>query len=242
MNILAASSMITDIENLDHTRKLKLLDHLMGLMTEERRARFAGVISLRTRHMSIILEDIYQPHNASAVLRSCDCFGIQDVHIIENKNKYEVNPDVALGSAQWLTLYKYNQAASNTASCIRTLKEKGYRIIATSPHKNDFTPASLPLDSRFALIFGTELQGLSEEALALADQFIRIPMYGFTESLNISVSAAILLQSLTKRLRESEISWTLKEEEKNDVLLHWAACSVRKSDVVIRDFLKKNPA
>ncbi|MEI7489808.1 MAG: RNA methyltransferase [Bacteroidota bacterium] len=233
--------MITDIETLDRTRKLKLLDHLMGMMTEERRNRFAGAISFRTRHMSIILEDIYQPHNASAVLRSCECFGIQDVHIIENRNKYEVNPDVALGSAQWLTLYKYNKTGSNTAACISTLKEKGYRIVATSPHKNDFTPGSLPIDSPFALIFGTELEGLSEEAISMADEFIRIPMFGFTESLNISVSAAILLQSLTKRLRESEISWTLGEEEKNDVLLRWAACSVRKSDVVIRDFLKKNP-
>lgn len=234
-------AMITDTENLDETRKLKLLAHLMEFITEERKARFSQIISLRSRYMTIILEDIYQPHNASAVLRSCDCFGIQDVHIIENKNKYEVNPDVALGSAKWLTLYKYNRTASNTVPCIRNLKDKGYRIVATTPHKNDFTPDTLPLGSKFALLFGTELQGLSKEALGLADQFIRIPMFGFTESLNISVSAAILLQSLTKHLRDSEIRWALDENEKNDVLLNWAIGSVRKSDVFIRDFLKKNP-
>ncbi|MCX6286431.1 MAG: RNA methyltransferase [Bacteroidetes bacterium] len=241
MNILAVSNMNTDIENLDNTRKLKLFDHLREFLTEERKARFSEVIALRTRYITIILEDIYQPHNASAVLRSCDCFGIQDVHIIENKNKYEVNPDVALGSAKWLTLYKYNRTASNTEECIRTLKDKGYRIVATTPHKNDFAPDTLPLDSRFALLFGTELQGLSEKAVGLADQFIRIPMYGFTESFNISVSAAILLHSLTKRMRDSGSGWALDEDEKNNVLLQWAASSVNKSDVIIRDFLKKNP-
>jgi len=232
--------MFTDIENLDNKRKSELLAHLLGFLTEDRRQRFADVISLRTRHMTIILEDIYQPHNASAVLRTCDCFGIQDVHIIENKNKYEVNPDVALGSAKWLTLYKYNRTSSNTAACIDSLKQKGYRIVATTPHKNDFTPDTLPVDKKFALMFGTELEGLSEEATGLADEFIRIPMFGFTESLNISVSAAIFLHSMTARLRNQGIEWALGEEEKTSVLIRWAANTIRKPDIIIRDFLKKN--
>ena len=233
--------MYTLIENLDTERKEKLLAHLLGFMTTERRSRFMEVLALRTRYLTIILEDIFQPHNASAVLRSCDCFGLQDVHIIENNNKYEVNPDVALGSAKWLTLCKYNRTSSNTSECIRLIKEKGYRIVATSPHKDGFTPDNLPLEGRFALLFGTELQGLSEEALGMADQFIKIPMYGFTESLNISVSAAILLQYLTNRLRSSSIPWALAEEEKTSILLRWAAGSIRKPDVIIRNFLKKNP-
>ena len=231
--------MITDIEHLDSSRKSGLLDHLLSFITEERKTRFYELIAQRTRHLTIILEDIYQPHNASAVLRTCDCFGIQDVHIIENKNKYEVNPDVALGSAKWLTLYKYNRSQSNTASCISTLKQKGYRIVATTPHQQDFTPGTLPLDTPFALIFGTELQGLTPEAIELADEYIRIPMFGFTESLNISVSAAILLYSLTNRLRNSDIPWTIPDDEKTMVLLRWAAGTIRKSDIVIRDFLKK---
>jgi len=234
--------MITDIENLDYTRKVKLLGHLLDFITSERKARFSEVLAHRTRYITIILEDIYQSHNASAALRSCDCFGLQDVHIIENRNKYEVNPDVALGSAKWLTLYKYNKTASNTSTCIRSLKEKGYSIIATTPHLEDFTPGTLPLDRRFALLFGTELNGLSEEAIGLADQFIRIPMFGFTESLNISVSAAILLHSLTMRIRNSPLDWALNEQEKTEVLLHWASGSIRKADIIIRDFLKKNPA
>ena len=232
--------MIADIGNIDLILKRKMLDHLLCFVSDERKARFNEIISLRTRYITIILEDIYQPHNASAVLRTCDCFGLQDVHIIENNNKYEVNPDVALGSAKWLTLFKYNTTASNTSSCILSLKEKGYRIVATSPHKDDFSPDDLPLDGRFALLFGTELNGLSEEALGLADQFIKIPMFGFTESLNISVSAAILLHSLTNRLRNSGLGWALDEQEKTEVLLQWASGSIRKSDMIIRDFLKKN--
>jgi tRNA (guanosine-2'-O-)-methyltransferase len=232
--------MYPGIENLDDSLKQKLLGHLLEFITAERKARFYEMLSLRTRYLTIILEDIYQPHNASAVLRSCDCFGIQDVHIIENKNKYEVNPDVALGSSKWLTLYKYKGSGSNTADCLRKLKMDGYRIVATTPHKNDFTPDTLPFDGKFALLFGTELQGLTEEAINLADSFIRIPMYGFTESLNISVSAAILLHSLTSRLRKSDVSWGLEEKEKTGILIEWAACTIRKPDVIIRDFLKKN--
>jgi tRNA (guanosine-2'-O-)-methyltransferase len=232
--------MIADIGNIDLNLKQKLLDRLLCFVSDERKARFREIISLRTRHITIILEDIYQPHNASAVLRTCDCFGLQDIHIIENNNKYEVNPDVALGSAKWLTLFKYNKTASNTSSCILSLKEKGYRIVATSPHKDDFSPDDLPLDGRFALLFGTELNGLSQEAIGLADQFIKIPMFGFTESLNISVSAAIFLHSLTNRLRNSKLDWALGEQEKMDVLLQWASGSIRKSDMIIRDFLKKN--
>jgi len=234
--------MITDIENLDNNSKYRLLDHLLGFVTDERKARFREIISLRTRHITIILEDIFQPHNASAVLRSCDCFGLQDVHIIENTNKYQVNPDVALGSAKWLSLYKYNKTSSNTPACLNSLKSKGYRIVATSPHTNDFTPDTLPLNGKFALLFGTELQGLSEEATNMAEEFIKIPMFGFTESLNISVSAAILLHSLTSRLRSSPVPWALGEQEKTDVLLRWAAGSIRKSDIIIRDFLKKKQA
>lgn len=231
-----------DIEKLDYDLKLKLLEHITAFITEDRRARFSEVLKHRTRHMTIILEDIFQPHNASAVLRSCDCFGVQDIHIIENRNKYEVNPDVALGSAKWLTLFKYNKTLSNTASCLQSLRGKGYRIVATTPHKDDFTPATLPIDKPFALLFGTELQGLSEEALNMADEFIRIPMFGFTESLNISVSAAILLHSLTLRLRNSEVPWALNPQEQTDILIRWAAATVSRSNVILSDFLKKNPS
>jgi len=219
--------------------KRDLLGYLGTYITERRREKFEEVVRQRTRCLTIVLEDIYQPHNASAVLRTCDCFGIQDVHIIENRNKYEVNPDVALGSSKWLTISKYGSRENNTPACLSSLKEKGYRIIATTPHENDHSPETLPLEGKTALVFGTELEGLTPEAIAMADGFVKIPMFGFTESLNISVSAAILLRSLTERLHREVNSWRLDESEILDILLAWSMQSIKHSDMLADDYLKK---
>lgn len=219
--------------------KKALLGYLNEFVSENKRNKFDQIIRQRTRYITVILEDIYQPHNASAVLRSCDCFGIQDVHIIENKNSYEVNPDVALGSSKWLSLVKYNQKENNTPEAIRTLKEKGYRIVATTPHKDDVDLQQLDLDrGPVALVFGTEMRGLTDDGLALADEYLKIPMYGFTESFNISVSAALCLFYLTEKMRNSEINWQLTEEEQIDVRLDWARQVVKKSELLERKFLE----
>ena len=224
-------------EHYSLSEKIKLLDHLLSFVSENKQQKFRKIIQNRTKHITIVLEDIYQPHNASAVLRSCDCFGIQDVHIIENKNSYEVNPDVALGSAKWLNLISYNRTNHNTNECLRGLKEQGYKIVATTPHKDDFTPGDFPLDDKFALVFGTELEGLTNEAIDMADMFIKIPMYGFTESLNISVSAAVILHTLTGRLHRSELNWNLSDEEMIETLLMWASSVVKRPDLLIKDFV-----
>ena len=219
-------------QDMNLKQKKELYYFLAGFVSENKREKFENIIPGRTRHISIVLEDIFQPHNASAVLRSCECFGIQDVHIIENRNKYEVNPDVALGSSKWLSLYSYNQQAENTEQCLQSLKDSGYRIIATSPHNDDETPETLPLERKIALVFGTEKEGLSQVVLRMADGFVKIPMYGFTESLNISVSAALLIRSLSERLRKSDIGWQLSEEERLDLLISWARVVVKNPDML----------
>jgi tRNA (guanosine-2'-O-)-methyltransferase len=224
---------------LTRTEKQELLFFLEEFITPNKKNKFDALIQKRTRHLTIILEDIYQPHNASAVLRSCDCFGIQDVHIIENMNTYTVNPDVALGSSKWLTLIKYQARENNTADCLRKLKSQGYRIIATTPHQNDFTPETLPLEQKTALLFGTELAGLSEEAMSLSDGFVRIPMYGFTESFNISVSAALLLYALSERLRKSAIPWQLTEDEMLEIRINWVKNVVKRSDLLEKQFQER---
>jgi tRNA (guanosine-2'-O-)-methyltransferase len=226
------------IEDADYQTRRDFLHLLLQFISDNKKGKFDEIIKNRTRHITIVLEDIFQPHNASAVLRSCDCFGIQDVHIIENENPYEVNPDVALGSAKWLSLKKYNKETNNTPLCIETLKREGYTIVATTPHQNDFTPDTLPLDSKIALLFGTELQGLTGNAIEAADTYLRIPMVGFTESLNISVSAALLLYSLSERLRKSGINWRLSEDEELTIRLQWAKNAVRKSALIEAEFLK----
>lgn len=219
---------------------VRLIDYLSKFVTEERLKTFDKVLDCRTRYITVVLEDLYQPHNASAVLRSCDCFGIQDVHIVENRNTYSINPDVTLGSNKWLSLKKYNRKESNTLEAYRSLRNRGYRIIATTPHTEDTTLEGFDLDrGKLALVFGTELEGLSEIAIQEADEYMRIPMFGFTESFNISVSAAIILYHLSNRLRNSTIPWELTQKEKTELKLTWLKRSIKKSDNLVREFLAR---
>ncbi|MFW5886555.1 MAG: TrmH family RNA methyltransferase [Bacteroidota bacterium] len=214
-----------------------LIDFLSRFVTKKRLQLFDNVLQHRTRYISIVLEDIYQPHNASAVLRTADCFGIQDVHIIENRNKYNVNPDVALGSYKWINIIKHNEASNNTIEAITRLKKNGYRIVATSPAKNNVILDDFNLNQgKAAIFFGTELTGLSEQVLEMADDFIKIPMYGFTESFNISVSAAIILHYLTGKLRKTSIEWQLSQEEKLEVKLKWLKNSIKNSEMLIKKY------
>lgn len=217
----------------------ELVKYLSGFATENRLKRFDEVLQHRTRHLTVVLEDIYQPHNAAAVLRSCDCFGIQDVHVIENQNKFEANPDVELGSKKWITLHKHNQKENNTADCITSLKKKGYKIVVTSPHKNDCSIQELDITHKSALFFGTEMRGATPVAFDQADAFVKIPMVGFTESLNISVSAAVTLYTLTSRLKNSSINWKLSEEEETEIRLQWLKNSIPKAELLEKDFLAK---
>ena len=179
----------------------ELFDHLAQFVTSERLELFDAIAPKRTRHVCAVLEDVYQAHNASAVLRTCDLVGVQDVHVIEDRNRYTVNPDVALGSSKWVDIHRYNTEERNTPSCVAALRNKGYRIVVTSPHVDAHTPENIPLDVPLAICFGTELTGASDALIDLADDHLRIPMYGFTESYNISVSAAIVLYTITQRLR-----------------------------------------
>ena len=219
--------------------KKKLVEYLAGFATENRLRRFEEVLQHRTRHLTVVLEDIYQPHNAAAVLRSCDCFGIQDVHVIENQNKFEANPDVELGSAKWITMHKHNSEKENTANCIASLKKSDYKIVVTSPHKNDCSIEELDITGKTALFFGTEMRGATPVAFEQADAFVKIPMVGFTESLNISVSAAVTLYTLTSRLKSSSINWKLSENEELEIRLQWLRNSIPKAEILERDFLNK---
>jgi len=220
-------------------KEQKLLNFLLEYITPERNAKFEAVLSKRTRHLTVLLEDIFQPHNASAVLRSCDLTGVQDVHIIENNYVYDINPDVVVGSTKWLNLYKNNEQPYNTIQAYEKLRSKGYRIVATSPHQEGYTPETLPLDKPLALVFGTEKTGLSDYALQHADDFVRIPMVGFTESFNISVSAALLLYTLSRRLHNSDITWQLSQNEKDEILLQWCRNTIKRVAVLEETFRKR---
>lgn len=220
--------------------KERLIEALFDYISEERKSLFLKVIEDRTEHITLVLEDLYQPHNASAVLRSCDCFGIQNVHIIENRNTFSVTRDIAMGSSKWLNIKRYNQPKEdNLTSCISQLKKEGYKIVATTPHTDQMLP-DLDLTQKTALLFGTELTGLTDAAIEMADEKVRIPMYGFTESFNISVSAALTLYDVTNNIRQQNISWQLNTDVKNEILLEWLRRTIKdglKVEATVRERL-----
>ena len=214
-----------------------LLTYLQEMISEERWAKFHNILDHRTRYITVVLEDIYQPHNASAVIRTCELLGIQDLHIIENNNPYEINPDIVVGSNKWINIFRYNSGKHNTLSCFTKLRKKGYRIVATSPHKDDCTLEELPLDKETALVFGNEGFGLSDTALENADAFVKIPSCGFTESYNLSVSAAICLYHLTGKLEKSTTDWQLSAEEREVLLLDYCLKTVKNPTIILRNLL-----
>jgi len=216
-----------------------LLNHLLQLISPARQKLFTDLVEKRTKKIAVVLEDIFQSHNAAAVLRSCDCFGVQDVHIIENRNQFRPHRDVEQGSSKWLSISRYGEKDQNTLDCMNHLKSNGYVIAATTPH-TEMTIDELPTDRPIALLLGTEMRGISDTAKSNADYLIRIPMYGFTESFNISVAAAVSLHSLrTKFLRDSrELSMT--EDEKTEVLISWCRNTINRGDKVIEDYLERN--
>lgn len=198
------------------------LQFLESSITENKREKINQVLDSRTRHIVVALEDIFQSQNASAVLRTCDCFGVQDAHVIENYNKYVINKDVTNGSERWVDIVRYNHSGiNNSVNCIETLRQQGYQIAATTLNEPDCFLEDLPVDRKTAVFFGTEMEGISSTVLERADYRVKIPMYGFTQSFNISVSAAIILYRLTSRIREEGIDWFLTEEEKRNLRLKW---------------------
>ena len=217
--------------------QIKLIEHLSKFVSEERIKLFEKKINQRTKNISIVLEDIYQARNISAVMRSADFFGIQDLHIIENKNKFISDRKVDLGSEKWLNIIRYGKKENNTKECLTKLKKNGYQIIATSPHKTKNTLENIKIKDKVAILFGTELHGLSKEAIKLSDETIRIKTYGFTESLNISASAAICMYHL-RNIINKKTSPKTSNKEKQDIMIEWLRNSVKSSKEIEKDFYK----
>lgn len=197
------------------------------------------VIANRTSHVRVVLEDIFQPHNASAVMRSCECFGIQHLHVIENRYKYTLNRDVAMGSSKWINLHRHNEEdRDNTAACIKDLRDAGYSIVATSLDPSSIPLHDLPLNRKTSIWFGTEEEGLSDSVLSNADTHVHIPMLGFTQSFNISVSAAICLYEIRTRLSRSAEDPGLEDAERRKIYRLWLHSALKNCEILERGFLE----
>ena len=221
------------------TQSDTLLAYLGQFVTAHKRAVIARVLNQRTEHITMVLEDIYQSQNASAVLRTCECYGLQRVHIIENENTYSLNRRVLKGAEKWIDIVQYNRAGEhNTAACFEQLKSQGYQVLATVPAEQAQPITAVDVNQKVALVMGNELHGLSDYALQQAHAQVKIPMYGFTESLNLSVSAAICIHELIGKLKASSIAWGLSEARKRDIELRWFKKLIRNSDVLEKHFLE----
>lgn len=217
-----------------------VLGHLAQFASEHKREFVERVLAGRTRYVTVVLEDIFQSQNASAVVRTCECMGIQDVHIVENTAKYHTNIRVLKGSDKWLNLERYHEpGVNNTATCFEKLRAEGYRILVADPGEDGISIHDVDVTAgKTALVFGNELRGISDYAVQHGDGRVRIPMYGFTESLNISVSVGISLSNLIAKLRQSGVEFTLSKEERDSLRLSWYRKIVRGSDVIEREFLR----
>ncbi|MDR1864771.1 MAG: RNA methyltransferase [Bacteroidales bacterium] len=207
---------------------------LSGFVTEARRRRIEEALTWRTRYVAVLLEDIYQSQNASAVLRTCECLGVQDVHVVEHYNPYRINPMVVKGSDRWLSIRKYNRSEHPAREAVAYLKSEGYRIIVASPDETATSLHAFDLKAgKCVVAFGNEHQGVSEDMLREADERLNIPMCGFTQSLNVSVSAGIVLSQLLHRLRTSDADWRLSDGEKQELRAEWLKCSVKKPELIL---------
>ncbi|RIW15594.1 TrmH family RNA methyltransferase [Algoriphagus lacus] len=217
-----------------------LLEYLGQYITEHKKSVMERVLSKRTRFLTVVLEDIFKPHNASAVIRTCDCFGLQDIHVIEKTTEYKVNPYVTRGASQWVDLHKYHRVeGSSVDACFESLRNQGYKIYGTSPAPSSMSIYELQPTEKLALVFGNEHEGISKEVKSKADGLVHIPMLGFTDSFNISVSASIFLYDLVKKAESLGIpDFYLPEEEKNNLRLKWYRDVVKHSDVHERVYWK----
>ena len=222
-----------------NTQNQLVVDHLLKFVTDRRRAVMERVLGQRTRHITLVLEDIYQSQNASAAVRTCECLGIQDLHVIEKQSSYSINKKVLKGSNKWMSIVKYKEKnRDNTLQCYQQLRAAGYKILVTDPSPDGIPITEVPIDQKIALVMGNELEGISEVALKNADQKVNIPMFGFTESFNISVSAAVCLHTLVSKLRNSSIQWQLEKPEVDQLRLEWLRKMVRRSDLLEEEFLR----
>lgn len=210
----------------------QLLTYLESTITKRRKELFKEILAQRTRHFTVVTEDVYQLHNTSAVMRTCDIFGIQDLHVVEEIQGKRIDKEIAMGAQKWVDLHRYD----HIDTCISKLKQKGYRIIATTPHKDSQFLYDFDVSQKAAFFFGKESTGLSDKVFKQADGFLKIPMYGFTESLNISVSAAIILQDVVAKLRKTEVDWQLTEEEQLEKRLDWAMKTIKSIDAILKKY------
>lgn len=222
---------MTNTANRDVAWYRERIAWLAEFMLPERYDVLRRTVAMRTRYMTILAENTFHPQNAAALIRHCEAFGLQQMHTVETVCRFNPNAAIVRGTDRWVDIRRHR----STAEAIAALRGEGYRIVATTPHREDTTPESFDVTrGRFALVFGTEHAGISEEVLASADEFLHIPMCGMVESLNVSASAAILIYMLSERMRRQVEGWNMTAAEQAATLYGWMCRSVKDSEEILR--------
>ena len=197
---------------------------LRSLLGQERLARLEEVLAQRTRHLAVVLENLYDAHNLSAVLRTADAFGVQEVHVVDAEGDFAISRKISLGAHKWLDIVVHS---GETASedCVTALRDRGFRMMAATLAPGAVALGDLDLSGRVAFVFGNEHEGLTEAMARACDSAYVIPMRGFVQSFNVSVSAAITLQHA-----RSARAWPgLEEADAASVLEDWMGKSIKQS-------------
>ncbi len=219
----------------------RIIDYLKNFVSEQRYQLFCRVLEQRTRYVSLLIENVYQSHNASAIVRTCEALGIQDLYVYERKNAFTPNDEIALGADKWLTINRFNEKDVPLPELVRQLKRSGYRIIATTLHQRSVSLYDLPLETgKMLFMFGTEISGLSKEAISLADEYVKIPMYGFTESFNVSVSVGIIMSYIVREFRNRKLAIFLTPKEKQKLMIQWLIQSIPSGEKILKRYLAEN--
>ena len=209
-----------------------IINRLSDVINDDRVTLLHEILEQRTRYVSIVLDDIYQPQNASAIMRTCECLGVQDLHIIEDRNDYTINRDVVKGSSKWITLKRYKNSNSRE-DCLQHLKQHDYKIVAMTLSEDSMPLEQLPVEDKIAICFGCEETGLSETIEKHADYKVQIPIHGFTQSYNVSVSAGISLYFLINKIKNSGQNWQLDKKEKESLLMDWLSKSTPTGKILL---------
>ena len=206
------------------------IDYLSSFLLESRIDTLTRALDMRTEYITVMTENMFHAQNASAIVRHCEAFGVQNIHTVEELCPFLPTLNIALGTDKWIDINRH----ATTADAIKSLREQGYRIIATTPHHKSCTPETFDVTKgKFVLVFGTEKTGVSEEILAEADEYLQIPMCGMVDSLNVSASAAILIYMLSQRMRLECENWQLSEEKYARTLYDWYRYAVRDSEALL---------
>lgn len=210
-----------DMATYGHTglqfRAEDVLKHLAPRLTPERWAKIQKVVALRTCEVTPVLENIYDRGNTSAVFRSAEAMGFQNVHLIEPGERFKESARVTAGADKWLDIVRFKQ----TVPAVANLREKGYQILATHLDSTAKPLAEMDLTKPTAIVFGNEKDGISSEMIELCDASVILPMRGFVQSYNISVAAAIAFQTIASARDRAGRGGTLSESEKRILEAHY---------------------